>query len=276
MQSTFPTLSPNNSLIMGIVNVTPDSFSDGGLYYKSEQAIEHGIQLAKQGADILDIGGESTRPGAKAVSVQEELDRVIPVIYALKNKVSIPISIDTSKAEVMLEAVKAGALMINDIFALQKPQALEVAAELGVPVCIMHMQGQPQTMQKEPVYQDIIQDINIFFQQRINICIKAGIKQENIILDPGIGFGKTLEHNLIILKNVEEFKKFQMPLLIGASRKSLIGHLLNQAPVADRLYGSIALHTLMIWLGVSIIRVHDVKPMRDALNILKAIKFVEK
>lgn len=257
--------------IMGIVNVTPDSFSDGGKHFILDDAVKAALEMVEQGADWLDIGGESTRPGAQEVSVQEELDRVIPVIKAIKAKTNVPISIDTSKANVMREAVSAGASMINDIFALQKAGSLEAAANAGVPVCLMHMQGTPKTMQNNPVYTDIIKDVLTFFEQRIEKCLQAGIDKNKIILDPGFGFGKTLEHNYELLRKLTYFVDSGYQILTGLSRKSMIAKVVKNDR-DDRLAGSIAAATLAMNAGAHIIRVHDVPETVDARSVLCAMK----
>ena len=257
---------------MGILNLTPDSFSDGGLFINKDKALRHVQKMIDDGAHIIDIGGESTRPGASEVSIEEECNRVIPLIKSIRKKYDIPISIDTSKTEVMQQAIEAGASMINDVNALQADGAVELAAKLNVPVCIMHMQGQPRTMQHTPEYKDVVQEVKEFLQQRIDVCLKAGIKKENIIIDPGFGFGKTLEHNLDLFKHIPEFEKLGIPLLIGVSRKSMIGTILNNAAADKRLHGSIALATLAAWMGANILRVHDVKETADALKCCQAVK----
>jgi len=259
---------------MGILNVTPDSFSDGGDFISPDRAISHAEQMLLDGADIIDVGGESTRPGADAVSEQEELDRVIPVIEALTEKLSTIVSIDTSKSVVMQEAIGAGAGMINDVMALQAPGSVAVAQELAVPVCLMHMQGQPRTMQNSPVYDDVVSDILEFFKQRIAVCTAAGIPGERLILDPGFGFGKALEHNLMLLARLERFGEQGLPLLVGISRKSMLGTILDGAPADDRLYGSLAAAVMAAERGACIIRVHDVKPTADALKVVTAVKHV--
>ncbi len=259
--------------VMGILNVTPDSFSDGGDFVSPERAILHAEQMLLDGADIIDIGGESTRPGADAVSEQQELDRVIPVIEAIKQRLSVVVSIDTNKPTVMRDAVAAGAGLINDVMALQAPGALETASQLNVPICLMHMQGKPRTMQQQPEYADVVSDIMAFFQQRIDVCVAAGIPQERLLLDPGFGFGKTLEHNLSLLKELGKFLHLGLPLLVGISRKSMIGAILDNAPVDDRLYGSLAAAVLAIEKGASIIRVHDVRPTVDALKVANAVRY---
>ncbi len=253
---------------MGVLNITPDSFSDGGQYFDIDKAIESAKRMINQGADIIDVGGESTRPGAKAVSTDDEINRVIPVIKALNHSTDILISIDTSKPEVMKLAVEAGASMVNDVCALSADGALETVAMLDVDVCLMHMQGSPRTMQKDPVYNNVIDDIKNFFGQRIQACIDAGISEDKIILDPGFGFGKTLNHNLEILKRFNEFKSFGLPLLAGLSRKSMIGALLNDRSVDGRVIGSVTGAIIAVQNGADIVRVHDVLETRDALTIL--------
>ncbi|TVP11544.1 dihydropteroate synthase [Shewanella sp. KCT] len=254
---------------MGILNVTPDSFSDGGRFTSIERASRHADTLVSEGASIIDIGGESTRPGAAEVSVQDELDRVVPLVEYVSANHDVWISVDTSKPEVMSEAVAAGAHLINDVRALQEPGALAVAAKLNVPVCLMHMQGQPRTMQDAPVYQDIITDVSAFFEERIEACLDAGIARDNLLLDPGYGFGKTLSHNYELLNRQAELKAFGLPLLIGLSRKSMIGNLLN-VPPSERLAGSLSAALLSIQQGAHIIRVHDVKPTMDMIEVMQA------
>ncbi|MDH5395356.1 MAG: dihydropteroate synthase [Gammaproteobacteria bacterium] len=263
--------SPKPS-IMGILNVTPDSFSDGGLFIKKESAIKHVLQMIADGADIIDIGGESTRPGAREVSVNEELQRVIPIIEMIRENSDIVISIDTSKPVVMHEAIKAGANMVNDVNALRADDAVATVAKLDVPVCLMHMQGTPGTMQLTPKYGDVVTEVSSFLAERVSVCRNAGIKQENIIIDPGFGFGKTLEHNLRLFKHLDEFFNLGCHLLVGVSRKSMIGAVLDNAPADERLYGSIALATLAAWKNTNIIRVHDVKATADAVNLCQAVK----
>lgn len=257
---------------MGILNLTPDSFSDGGLFINKDKALNHVNQMINDGAQIIDIGGESTRPGASEVSVDEECRRVIPLIKTIREVSDIPISIDTSKTEVMQQAVAAGASMINDVNALRTEGAVELAAKLDVPVCIMHMQGKPRTMQHTPEYKNVVQEVKYFLKQRIDVCVKAGIKKENIVIDPGFGFGKTLEHNLTLFKHLADFKKLNVPLLVGVSRKSMIGTVLNNAPADERLHGSVALATLAAWMNANILRVHDVKATADALKLCMAVK----
>ena len=256
--------------IMGIVNVTPDSFSDGGALGSVEAAISHALELAAQGADIVDIGGESTRPGATPVSVEEELRRVIPVIEGLRERSPLPISIDTSKPEVMRAAVAAGAGMINDIHALGREGAMDAAAMLGVPVCLMHMQGEPATMQDDPRYDDVVAEVHAFFTQRLFACQMAGIDRKKIIVDPGFGFGKTLEHNLRLLRQLSRLVELGVPVLAGLSRKGMIGTITGRE-MDDRVVGSAVAAVIAIQNGAAIVRVHDVGATRDALKIWEAV-----
>ncbi|MTC66758.1 dihydropteroate synthase [Providencia stuartii] len=251
--------------VMGILNVTPDSFSDGGTHNRYHDALEHAAKMVNEGASIIDIGGESTRPGAAEVSVNEELDRVIPIVEAIAQRFDVWISVDTSKAEVMSEAAKAGMHLINDIRSLHEPGAIEVAAQSGLPVCIMHMQGQPRTMQDAPNYENVVADIKAYFDAEIARCVAAGIDKQQIILDPGFGFGKNLSHNYQLLANLDQFHDFGLPLLAGMSRKSMIGNLLN-VPPQERLVGSIACATIAAMQGAQIIRVHDVKETVQAMQ----------
>ncbi|MCI4568839.1 dihydropteroate synthase [Lysobacter sp. CFH 32150] len=257
--------------VLGIVNVTPDSFSDGGEHATLEAAIAHGLRLVEEGADALDIGGESTRPGAEDVSVEEELRRVIPVIEALAKQVGVPISIDTSKPEVMRAAVKAGASMINDVYALRRDGALEAAAELGVPVVLMHMQGEPRSMQATPQYDDVVGEVHSFLAQRIFSAEMAGIGKKNIVVDPGFGFGKTLAHNLALLAQLERFTELGVPLLAGLSRKKSIGELTGRDDPHDRVHGSVAAHLIAAQRGARLLRVHDVAATVDALKVWQAV-----
>ncbi len=260
------------TLIMGIVNVTPDSFSDGGRFLDRERAVEHALRLVDEGADIIDIGGESTRPGAQPVPLEEELRRVIPVVEGLRRRSEVMISVDTYKAEVARRALEAGAEMVNDISALRfDPEMARVVAQHDAYVVLMHMQGTPQTMQDNPQYDDVVQDIREFLHERIAAAVAAGIKREKIIIDPGIGFGKLLEHNLEILRRLEELKALGRPILIGPSRKSFIGQLTG-LPVDQRLEGTIASVVVGVLHGAAIVRVHDVAPVRRALQIVDAIK----
>ncbi len=257
--------------VMGILNVTPDSFSDGGNNYQLDNAVNQALSMLAQGASIIDIGGESTRPGAQLVTLEQELQRVIPVIEALRKQSDCVISIDTSKPQVMAQALDAGADIINDVRALSESGALQVVAQAGVPVCLMHMQGQPQTMQCQPSYSDLMSEIKRFFQQQITRCEKAGIEKQNIIIDPGFGFGKTLEHNFHLLAEFNQFESFGCPLLAGVSRKSMIGNLLGRE-VNERLAGSLAAAMIAVQKGANIVRVHDVQETKDALRILEASK----
>jgi dihydropteroate synthase len=255
---------------MGILNVTPDSFSDGGRFVDLQHALVHAHAMVADGAAIIDVGGESTRPGAQAVSVDEELARVIPVIEALRRELDIPVSIDTGKPEVMRAAVVAGAGFINDVYALRLPGALEAAAALGVPVCLMHMQGEPRTMQESPQYGDVVRDVTNFLGERLDRCVSAGIPRERLLIDPGFGFGKTLEHNLELLRRLDEFAGLGVPLLVGLSRKSMIGKALGLA-LDDRLHASVALALMAVQRGARIVRVHDVRATHDALRMYEAV-----
>lgn len=265
-------LSP---LIMGILNLTPDSFSDGGLFVKKEQALQHVLEMIAAGAHIIDVGGESTRPGAAEVSEEEECQRVIPIIEMIRSETDIPVSVDSSKPGVMKAALDAGANMVNDVNALRSEGALELVANYDVPVCLMHMQGKPRTMQKDPHYDDVVTEVKDFLQQRMQACIDAGIKKENLVIDPGFGFGKKLEHNLSLFKHLDAFTELDAPLLVGVSRKSMIGQVLDNALVEERLYGSVALAALATWLNSAIIRVHDVKATVDAVKLCMAVKQAE-
>lgn len=255
--------------VMGIVNVTPDSFSDGGQFNQIDLALAQVEKMLEEGAAIIDIGGESTRPGATEVSEKDELQRTIPLLKAIKSRFNTIVSIDTSKAGVMAEALTHGVDIINDVCALQNEGCLEIAAQSDIPICLMHMQGQPRTMQLKPVYHDVINDIKTFFKQRIEQCQQAGINRERLILDPGFGFGKTLEQNYKLLANLQEFACFGLPILSGTSRKSMIGNLLNCTP-QQRLAGSLATALLAAQNGAHIIRVHDVKETVDTLLVLAA------
>ncbi|RLJ02331.1 MAG: dihydropteroate synthase [Candidatus Aenigmatarchaeota archaeon] len=257
--------------IMGILNITPDSFYDGGKYYKKEAAIRQGLRLVEEGADIIDLGGESSRPWAKPVCKKEELKRVIPVIEALRKKIKIPISIDTYKSEVADKALKAGANFINDISALRMDKKMvAVARKYDVPLILMHMQGTPRIMQKRPIYKDVVSEIYDFLKERIKFAQKYGIKDDKIIIDPGIGFGKTVKHNLLIIKHLNKFKALKKPILIGVSRKSFIGEVLNLTE-KERLEGTLAAVCVSILRGANILRVHDVKAIKRAVEVVKAI-----
>ncbi len=257
--------------VMGILNVTPDSFSDGGLYTQHEQAVEQALQMQEEGAAIIDIGGESTRPGAEDVSVHEELERVIPLIEALVPVLKVPISVDTSKSEIMRAAVAAGAGMINDVCALRREGALEAAAEMEVPVCLMHMQGEPRTMQHDPEYRNVVEEVTGFLLDQAARCEQAGIPSQRLLLDPGFGFGKKLEHNLSLLKHLPHLVAKGYPVLVGMSRKSMIGAVLD-LPVEARLQGSVATATLAAWMGAKVIRVHDVKATVEAITMVAAVQ----
>jgi dihydropteroate synthase len=256
---------------MGIVNVTPDSFADGGEHATLEAAIAHGLQLAEEGADILDIGGESTRPGALDVPVDEELRRVIPVIEALAKQTALPLSVDTSKPEVMRAAVAAGAGMVNDVHALRRVGALEAAAALGVPVVLMHMLGEPRSMQDAPRYDDVVADVHRFLAERIFAAEMAGIAKKHIVVDPGFGFGKTIAHNLALLAQLDRFTELGVPVLAGLSRKKTIGELTGRSDPHDRIHGSVAAHLIAAQRGAMLLRVHDVAATVDALKVWNAV-----
>lgn len=256
--------------VMGIVNVTPDSFSDGGKHNSLEQAVEHALRLVEEGADILDIGGESTRPGATPVPLQQELDRVLPVIEQLASHAGVPISIDTYKPEVMRAAIQAGADIINDVYALRQPGAVEAVARSRAGVCLMHMQGTPQTMQQEPQYQDVGAEVKSFLDERMRIAVAAGIAKERIVLDPGFGFGKRTVHNVTLLQTLSHLSNLGRPLLVGLSRKSVLGSLTG-GDVDARLHASIAAAVISAMKGAKIIRVHDVKATADALKVVAAV-----
>lgn len=259
-------------LVMGVVNVTPDSFSDGGRFYNSEDAIAQGLRLVSEGADILDIGGESTRPGSDAVSADEEKRRVLPVIEGLAAGAQVPLSIDTQKADVAREALDAGASIINDVSALRGDREMApLAAERGVPVCLMHMQGTPKTMQRDPTYEDVVNDIIGWLRSRIEFAVEAGIAEEKIIVDPGFGFGKKLEHNLELLRRVGELHSLGRPLLVGTSRKSMIGAVLN-AEADGWLNGTLATIACAVMTGCHIVRVHDVAPAKEVIKVCEAVR----
>ncbi len=256
--------------VMGIVNMTPDSFSDGGNYNNLDDAMRRVDNMIQAGATFIDVGGESTRPGAADVSTSEELDRVIPLVEKIARYFDVWISVDTSKPEVITEAAKAGAHLINDIRALTLPGALQAAQQTQLPVCIMHMQGDPKTMQNAPHYQqDIYQEVDSFFTEHIQRCVTAGIAREKIILDPGFGFGKTLAHNYRLLATLEKFHHFNLPILVGMSRKSMVGQVLN-VPPKERVLGSVSCAVIAAMKGAQIIRVHDVKETFDAMRIVQA------
>lgn len=255
--------------VMGILNVTPDSFSDGGRYSQVDSALRHANEMIQAGATIIDIGGESTRPGAAEVSLDEELERVIPVAEAITENFEVWVSIDTYKPEVMRESHRAGVHLINDIRALQEPGALDVAIETGMPVCLMHMQGMPRTMQQDPQYKNVVAEVDAFFVEHIARCVNAGMDRNKLLLDPGFGFGKNLKHNYQLLSHLAEFHHFGLPLLVGMSRKSMIGQLLN-VPPDQRVIGSVACAIIAAMQGAQIIRVHDVKETAEAMRIVEA------
>lgn len=255
--------------VMGILNVTPDSFSDGGKHNELIQALTHANEMINAGATIIDVGGESTRPGAADVSVEQELERVIPVVEAIAQRFEVWISVDTSKPEVIRESARVGAHIINDIRSLQEPGALEAAAETGLPVCLMHMQGEPKTMQQAPQYQNVLRDVDEFFVEHIARCEAAGIKKSQLLLDPGFGFGKNLSHNYQLLAHLADYHHFGLPLLVGMSRKSMIGQLLNVGP-SQRLTGSLACAVIAAMQGAHILRVHDVKETVEAMRVVEA------
>ena len=267
---TVGTLKLDVPAVMGILNVTPDSFSDGGRFVGRDAALRRAAALARDGAAIIDVGGESTRPGAAAVSAQEELDRVLPVIEAVAAAVDVPLSVDTSKAVVMREAVRAGAAMINDIRALQEEGALRAAAELQCPVCLMHMQGEPRSMQRRPFYGDVVAEVAEFLDERVRACIAAGLPGDSLVLDPGFGFGKTPRHNIELLSNLRQLQSLGRPILVGLSRKSTLGELTGR-DVAERMPASIAAAVLAVSRGATIIRAHDVGETVDALRVVAAV-----
>ncbi|MFC3551115.1 dihydropteroate synthase [Lysobacter cavernae] len=257
--------------VMGIVNVTPDSFSDGGVHDQLDAAVAHGLRLAEEGADILDIGGESTRPGAAEVPLEEELSRTVAVIERLARETALPISIDTSKPEVMRAAVAAGAGMINDVYALRREGALDAAAALAVPVVLMHMQGEPRSMQSAPDYDDVVAQVHRFLAERLFAAEMAGIAKKRIVVDPGFGFGKNTQHNLTLLAQLERFTELGVPVLAGLSRKRSIGELTGREDPRERVYGSVAAHLVAVQRGATIVRVHDVAATVDALKVWNAL-----
>jgi dihydropteroate synthase len=258
--------------IMGVLNRTPDSFSDGGAYTDFDAALGHAHAMLAEGADILDVGGESTRPGAAPVPLEEELRRVLPLVERLAGGLGARVSVDTSKPEVMRAAVMAGAVMINDVYALRQPGALDAAAESGAAVCLMHMLGEPRTMQQDPHYEDVVREVGEFLMERVEACLAAGISRDRIVLDPGFGFGKTLEHNLALLRHLPELAELGYPLLVGLSRKSMLGTLLGGKPVEQRLHASVAAAVSAAHNGADILRVHDVGATVDALKVAMAIR----
>jgi dihydropteroate synthase len=260
------------TVVMGILNVTPDSFYDGGRYTQAEVAVQRALQMVQDGADIVDIGGESTRPGSQPVPEEEELRRVLPVIQAVRERADVPISIDTTKSCVAVRALQAGACMVNDISGLGfDPHMAEVVARHGALCCIMHIQGTPQTMQQNPQYEDVVRDISRYFEERLALAERTGIPRENIWLDPGIGFGKTVQHNLEILRRLREFTAFGLPILIGTSRKSFIGKILGDLPPEERLEGTAATVAIAIMNGANAVRVHDVREMARVARMTDAV-----
>jgi dihydropteroate synthase len=258
-------------LIMGVVNVTPDSFFDGGRYLDAEAAVSHAVRLVEEGADLLDVGAESTRPGADVVSEAEELRRAIPVVAAIARAVTVPISIDTSKASVARAALDAGAVLVNDVTALRgDPAMVDVVAQTGAGIVLMHMHGTPRTMQQTPYYDDVVAEISEFFEDRIRFAMAHGIVRRQIILDPGIGFGKLLEHNLALLARLRRFTLFECPLLVGVSQKGFLGQLLDR-PVRERQWGTAAAVAMAVDRGAGILRVHDVSAMKDVVQVAAAI-----
>lgn len=266
------TLDLTRTQVMGVLNVTPDSFSDGGRFIGQDAAIAHAEAMVEAGAALIDIGGESTRPGAAEVSVQQELDRVLPVVEALAGRIDAVLSVDTSTPEVMREIARRGAHLINDVRALSRPGALEAAAQSGLPVCLMHMQGQPGTMQLSPEYDDVVAEVERYLAERLLICEAAGLSRQQLMVDPGFGFGKTLGHNLALLNALERFGAFDCPVLVGMSRKSMIGDVLGK-PVDQRLFGSIAVAVTAALKGAAIVRVHDVAQTVDAIAMTNAVQY---
>ena len=275
IKQTINLIQSDAPVVMGILNVTPDSFSDGGEFTHVDRAVEQALLMVEQGAHIIDIGGESTRPGAEPVSIEQECDRVLPVIAALREQSDVPVSIDTSKPEVMRAAVEAGASMVNDVNALRAEAAVQTCAELQVPVCLMHMQGEPRTMQQSPHYDDVIAEVKSFLQQRAEACIAAGIRAEHIVLDPGFGFGKTLAHNLTLLTGLRELCGLQYPVLAGLSRKSMLAMIINRPGADDpknRVSASVTAAMLAYQRGARWFRVHDVQATVDALKVVQAVE----
>jgi dihydropteroate synthase len=262
-------------IVMGVLNTTPDSFSDGGQFFEADKAIEHGLKMAADGAAVIDVGGESTRPGSASVSAEQQIGRVVPVIELLAEKVSVPISVDTYSYGVAKAALDAGAAMINDITALSDEQIGQLAAKQGMPVILMHMQGSPQTMQDNPVYDDVVEEVLEFLLERAKRAEQFGVKRDRIFIDPGIGFGKTIEHNLLLLRNIDKFVAAGYRVCVGTSRKSFIGKLTGKEKPSDRIFGTAATVALCVAAGVSIVRVHDVAEMVDVVKIINAIESVK-
>ena len=264
------TLDLSRPLVMGILNITPDSFSDGGRFHSHEAAFARALQIAQEGAAIIDVGGESTRPGAQRVPAQEQIERVVPVIERVAREIDIAISIDTSDPLVMRAAVQAGAAIVNDVSALRLPGAREACAAAGVGVCLMHMLGEPHSMQNDPCYEDVLEEVTGFLLAQRELCVAAGIAPESVVFDPGLGFGKTFVHNMTLLKEMAALTRLGSPVLIGVSRKSFVGHMLGR-PVHDRLYGGLGLAALAVSQGVRIIRTHDVAATADAIGTVAAV-----
>ena len=258
-------------LVMGILNVTPDSFSDGGKYSQANTAVKRALEMLEQGADIIDIGGESSRPGSKRISSQQEIDRIIPVIEQIRKNSDIPISVDTTKASVMKESIKFKIQIINDISSLSDIDSFKILKDKNIYICLMHMKGTPDNMQDNPEYDDVVMEVSSFLENKIKTCVNRGIPKERLIIDPGFGFGKTIEHNYLLLKNLQKLKDLHKNLLVGISRKSMIGNLLNK-DVDQRLYGSLAATLISIYNGANIIRTHDIRETKLLLNISKEIK----
>ena len=268
-------LDLSSPVIMGVLNVTPDSFSDGGRYLQVDDALRQAESMIREGALIIDIGAESTRPNAHPVSEQQELDRILPVIERIKQQLDVVISIDTSTPKVIVESALLGAGLINDVRALQRDGALAAAAATGLPICLMHMQGQPNTMQQQPCYRSVVDEVQAFLQQRIDACLAVGITREQLLLDVGFGFGKTLQHNLELLRRLAEFEVFAIPILVGMSRKSMLGAILGGAPVNERLFAGVGAATIAVINGASIVRTHDVKATKEAIAVAFAVKNLE-
>lgn len=265
------TLDLGRPVVMGVLNVTPDSFSDGGRFFDTATAVAHGVRMAQEGAAVIDVGGESTRPGAQPVELEEELRRVVPVIERLRSATAVVISVDTSRPEVMRAAAAAGAGLINDVRALREPGALAAAADSGCAVSLMHMQGEPRTMQSSPVYRDVVTEVKEFLAERVHSCRAAGCGAGRILIDPGFGFGKTVEHNLTLLRRLAELAAGEVPVLVGLSRKSMVGKLTGR-PQGDRVNGSVVLAVVAVLNGARMVRAHDVAPTVEALRLVAAVR----
>lgn len=271
ISQTTRLLNAVDPVVMGILNVTPDSFSDGGEFDRVDAAVRHALVMHVEGADIIDVGGESTRPGAQSVTESQEIERVVPVIEAIREKSEVLISVDTSKTAVMHAAIKAGASLVNDVNALRAEGAIECCAESHVPVCLMHMQGEPRTMQQNPQYDDVVLEVSAFLKERARHCIEAGVPKEHIVVDPGFGFGKTLDQNVTLLNHLNAICELDFTVMVGISRKSMLGQILDR-PVGERLIGSVAAAVIAYSRGARVFRVHDVAATRDALKICKAVE----